>query len=262
MGILKNQIKENFSQIPNELITDTRISIQARMVYVYVSSKPSGWVVCNTDVKQSIGIKDDKTMAKYWKELQDFGWLTRTKATPNNAEKNGTYNYILNASPILGNFPILGKNGNIQNLEISKKRKYPKNGDLNNKEDSNNTELCSNTEVKKIIKEKFTATINALYHRRQTTEWSEKELKALDKVIERKDAEVELEEIKEFYIGGYRYRRRDILTLLNNWTTELDRAMNRVDDQPPKPINVHTSIINDPVWSPDERGLQKAPWED
>lgn len=262
MGILKNQIKENFSQIPNELITDTRISIQARMVYVYVSSKPSGWVVRNTDVKQSLGIKDDKAMAKYWKELQDFGWLTRAKTTPNDTEKTGTYNYILNASPILGNFPILGSNPNLAKTQNWQEPKFGKNTHLNNKENSSNTELGSNTELKRNIKEKFTATINALYHRRQTTEWSDKELKALDKVIERKDAEVELEEIKEFYIGGYRYRRRDILTLLNNWTTELDRAANRIEEQPTKPVNIHTAVINDPVWSPDERGLQKAPWED
>ena len=33
-----------------------------------------------------------------------------------------------------------------------------------------------------------------------------------------------LEEIEKLYNSGYQYRRRDIITFLNNFTTELDRS--------------------------------------
>lgn len=129
---------------------------------------------------------------------------------------------------------------------------------------NNNKEIINKSNNKYTYEQRqsIIARLSALYHRRQSTAWSDKEIKALDKVLERDDVLQELDDIEDFYIGGYRYRRRDILTLLNNWTTELDRAANRIEEQPPKPANVHTAVINDPVWAPDERGLQKAPWED
>lgn len=259
MGVLKNQIKDNFTQVPNELITDCRLSIQARMIYVYLASKPTGWTVRNDDVKQALGIKDNVAMARYWRELQEAKWLVRQKVTPTGNSNVGTYNYLLSESSKIEEMPNLGK------TEIWGKTKFGKNRNLNNTKELSNTKEISNTDNKKnILKkdeqaEKLKERINTLFHRRASTVWSEKELAVLNKIASRKEAMEELTAIESLYNSGYKYRRRDIQTFLNNWTTEFDRAQNGAQDiDKPKRFS---SQIGNPVWAPDERGRQPAPWD-
>ena len=72
--------------------------------------------------------------------------------------------------------------------------------------------------------------LGALFGRRATTEWSEKETKSYRKTKpERPDFEDEVKLIEWFYLieekAGYPlWRRKDLETLLNNWTGELDKA--------------------------------------
>ena len=67
--------------------------------------------------------------------------------------------------------------------------------------------------------------INTLFSRRDTTQWSDKELQSLKKIVKRKDIKQELQWIEWYYNTDCKYLRRDIATLLNNWTGELDRAI-------------------------------------
>lgn len=66
--------------------------------------------------------------------------------------------------------------------------------------------------------------INKLFNRRDTTAWSPKETTRLKEISKRPGVLEELEEIEKLYNSGYQYRRRDIITFLNNFTTELDRS--------------------------------------
>ena len=66
--------------------------------------------------------------------------------------------------------------------------------------------------------------INKLFNRRDTTAWSPKETTRLKEISKRPGVIEELEEIEKLYNSGYQYRRRDIITSLNNFTTELDRS--------------------------------------
>lgn len=70
--------------------------------------------------------------------------------------------------------------------------------------------------------------ISRHYNRRKTTAWSEKENAALRQVASRPDALKELKQILKLYNSSYEYARRDIQTLLNNWTVELDRAAHKI----------------------------------
>lgn len=229
MSILRNKLKDRFVQVPNELVTDNRISIPARLVYVYLASKPDGWKVLNDDVKKSLGIKDDSTLARYWKELINAGWITRKKCLP--GENAGTYEYYIEDVPKIGNLPNME---NSQKWDVSKNGKNP---DYNNTDSYNNTEELSNTENKppytppkkdtsNKIKSELAQRINALFHRRESTAWSVYEMRKLKEVAGRTDALTEMGEIEKLYNSDYPYRRRDISTFLNNWTTELDRARN------------------------------------
>lgn len=86
-----------------------------------------------------------------------------------------------------------------------------------------NAQITSIVEIAKYIKE----ALNAFYHRKPTTTWSSKENTQLTSIAHRTDAIAECDAILSFYRSGYQYKRRDIYTLLNNWCTEYDRAMNR-----------------------------------
>ena len=73
--------------------------------------------------------------------------------------------------------------------------------------------------------------LNALYHRRDSTEWSDKEKKAYLKISQRPDFVDELSRIEQYFAAmksdaRHQFLRHDLITLLNNWTGELDRAAN------------------------------------
>lgn len=232
MSILRNKFKDRFVQVPNVLVTDTRISIPARLVYVYLRSKPDGWIVRNCDVMKSLGIKDNGAMAKYWHELETSGWIVRHKTA------TGTFDYELNEADPIGEKPNEG---------ISAIREKPNKGKtpaIYNTDSLSNTDLLNsnnppyippeekNPETppkadnsKEIISE-LKRRVNALFNRRDTTTWTDKETAKLRQVAKRNGVLEECAEIERLYNSGYEYRRRDIITFLNNWTTELDRARN------------------------------------
>lgn len=78
--------------------------------------------------------------------------------------------------------------------------------------------------------------INALFNRRESTQWSDKEIRAYRKLTI--DAE-DLELLSRYYLAtdipdDKNIRRRDIVTLLNNWPGEVDRARDycqKIDDR-------------------------------
>lgn len=75
------------------------------------------------------------------------------------------------------------------------------------------------------------AEIGSWFNRRPTTPWSEKELKAWAKVPKPIDPD-DWQALRWFYTqSGCGYLRRDIQTLLNNWSGEIDRAKNFQPDR-------------------------------
>lgn len=90
--------------------------------------------------------------------------------------------------------------------------------------------------------------IGALFRRRDTTRWSEKEIAALSKIVVDED---DLTSLECYYSAGIRedkdYRRRDLLTLLNNWTGEVDRAQawRRRNAPKNKRVTAPVSVPND-----------------
>lgn len=87
--------------------------------------------------------------------------------------------------------------------------------------------------------------IGGWFNRRESTAWSEKELKALKTVLKLNTPEDDLVSLENRYLSGCKYLRRDILTLLNNWNGEIDRA--KRDE--PRPYSA------DSLRAPDERRL-------
>jgi hypothetical protein len=62
--------------------------------------------------------------------------------------------------------------------------------------------------------------ISKLVKRRESTKWSDKEVKALAK-LKPTDEDIAFLESKDYV--NHPYRRKDLFTMLNNWSGELDR---------------------------------------
>lgn len=145
MSVVKNEIKEKYSKIPNEAIMDKRLSNGALRVFALLFTKPNDWKVYNKAIMKDLGIKKQDTLSKYWKECIDTGWITREKITDPKDGKVGAYNYRLNLTPTKE--VATPENG------VHQKRVYPKMVELNN---NNNT----TKKEKEIIYDEFMAAWN------------------------------------------------------------------------------------------------------
>lgn len=85
----------NIVVIPNEILTDNRLSMGAKVLYCYLASKPYNLTVGNKEIQNSLNIKDSRTISKYWKELLNCGWLSRERNTDEKGQFTGGYTYQL-----------------------------------------------------------------------------------------------------------------------------------------------------------------------
>lgn len=134
MSTTRNPLKGNFTQIPNELVLDKKIPNGAFRVMVYLFSKPSGWVVNNSDIKKQLGIGQNDTIADYWKKLINEGWITRVR------NSGGGFDYDLNIEKKL---PTELEEGGV--FGKTPNRGNPQYGEMPN---HSNTDFSSNTEMK------------------------------------------------------------------------------------------------------------------
>jgi hypothetical protein len=95
--------------------------------------------------------------------------------------------------------------------------------------------------------------IGSWFSRRASTIWSDKETKALKAVIALRTPPEDIDALETRYKSGNPYLRRDIITLLNNWNTEIDRAKQPVTQlslthgQPTDAIARRNSLLGDDV---------------
>lgn len=94
MGKLFNQIKTNFTVIPNKFIAEKNLSAMARIVFIYMLSKPEDWLF-NRDIVCSDLAVSKETLKKYIDELVESGWVTRL-GQQNESGKFGGVEYVLN----------------------------------------------------------------------------------------------------------------------------------------------------------------------
>lgn len=77
-------------------------------------------------------------------------------------------------------------------------------------------------------KDEIMAMVGRWFNRRATTKWSAKEMKALKAVLDLQPMDDEIAALDRYYSATIQakddYRRRDVVTLLNNWQGEVDRA--------------------------------------
>lgn len=138
MGVLRNELKSNFTQIPNQLLFNSKLSFGARILFCYLASKPDNWKIINQDIITNLQISAE-SVAKYFKELLDAGWITREREIDTKGQYCGGYDYTIYSQP---KNSLLEKNPNQEKSLIRKVS-----GNNNNTNPINNINTTNNTNI-------------------------------------------------------------------------------------------------------------------
>lgn len=93
MNNFKNNIKANFTAVPNFVSNDQRLSWKAKGIFLYLASKPNDWQFYMNEIKKNA--TDGKTSLQTGiKELEELGYLIRKKSVDGNNQFNG-WDWIL-----------------------------------------------------------------------------------------------------------------------------------------------------------------------
>lgn len=87
--IIRRNLTASYTAIPNDVLTDQRMSIEARWLLAYLLTKPHTWVVRVGDIRNSGGIGRDKAYSLL-KELCEIGYIKKVESR----EEGGTYTNI------------------------------------------------------------------------------------------------------------------------------------------------------------------------
>ena len=79
MNEFKNNIKDNFTAIPNTFINDERLSWKAKGIFLYLASKPNDWEFYMTEIEKN-ATDGKQSLQSGVKELEQFNYLIRQKA--------------------------------------------------------------------------------------------------------------------------------------------------------------------------------------
>jgi len=87
----------NFTQIPNLIIQDERLSWKAKGIYMHLISKPDDWTYYVDEIVKSA--RDGKEAVQTGlKELEKYGYLVRTDARSKDGKFSGK-DYLLRIEP-------------------------------------------------------------------------------------------------------------------------------------------------------------------
>jgi len=93
MSKLIKDFNIGFTQIPNQIIRDDRLSWKAKGIYMHLVSKPPVWSFYVEEIIKSS--KDGKTAVQSGiKELEVYGYLKRVKAKSDDGKFTG-WDYLL-----------------------------------------------------------------------------------------------------------------------------------------------------------------------
>ncbi len=89
MSNIQNRIIQQdvdpFTMVPNEIITEPNLSNNAKIVWTYLRMRPHDWTFYNCEILKHIKISS-KTLVKTFKELEEFGLITRTQLRGSNGQ--------------------------------------------------------------------------------------------------------------------------------------------------------------------------------
>lgn len=141
MSVIRKKIDNNYTKISNQMILDMRVSNGAYRMLNYLWSLPDNWTVNNSDIKLKLNIGDNATIARYWKQLIDAGWIVRLQV------KNEKLQFVGYDYELIPDMQII-TNAELDNIRIGG------NTQLGNTPHLNNTNLLNKTNINKKINKK------------------------------------------------------------------------------------------------------------
>lgn len=83
--------RQSFSKTPTELLNNPAISLGAKGLYAYIQSKPKNWKFSIEKISYQV-LEKKGVVAKFLKELEAYGYLTRTKVSSGRGKWDIVYN--------------------------------------------------------------------------------------------------------------------------------------------------------------------------
>lgn len=141
----KHKITKNFFKGPNEIVLDDNISNGAFRLAMYILTKPDGWSVNNSDIMKKLRIGSKRTLAKYWRELLESGWIERCRERLDDGRFKRNYSYEFHSEnkkkiepkghfPLSSTNPYLGESGPLNKTDYISNTEY--NSNIKEKADS------------------------------------------------------------------------------------------------------------------------------
>jgi len=117
--------KDNtYTCISNQMINDESLSCEAKMVMIYLLSKPDSWIINQTEVQRSLKISRDKCK-KAFSILINIGYMDRFQIRDSRGRVTG-YDYNLyETSPKSGVSSEINQSTENQLLDIQLLEKHP-----------------------------------------------------------------------------------------------------------------------------------------
>ncbi|PAF41074.1 helix-turn-helix domain-containing protein [Helicobacter sp. 11S02596-1] len=88
-------MQNNYSKLPNHIITNKNLSRDAKALFWYIASRPIDWDFSNKDIQETLGFKHHDTIAKYLKELLNSGYVQREKIQNEAGKFTGKFKYFI-----------------------------------------------------------------------------------------------------------------------------------------------------------------------
>lgn len=206
-----------YAQIDNRPLRDKRLSWRARGILAYLLSQSNEWKVMTANLVNQ-GTEGRDAVRAAFKELASLGYAV---LIPTRHGKE--WHIIEQPTP--------------DNPTFSHALKKPTSGKANvGKSPTKNTEQLLDTDTV-TKKTKQADRLAAIFNRRKTTPWSEKEVRAWKQLTKRGPLDDDELAMVERYYAKNRKKpdnicRRELFTLLNNWPGDVDKARHWCDQNP------------------------------
>lgn len=114
----------DYTIVPNSLLRNPNISLQAKGLYAYMRSHSDGWSMSTKRIAEAVGVHLD-TLPKYFGELEDSGYLKRERSRSSNGTFSGRV-FVIYGETVHGETPYTGKHRIRENTVYGKTRQHKK----------------------------------------------------------------------------------------------------------------------------------------
>lgn len=123
--IVRGQLPaDNYTITSNSAIEDTSVSLKARMILVYLLSRPPGWVTSAERLAKTISEKDGLSAIKSGlRELEQAGYLKRTRTRDEHG--HWRWDHTITDRPSVDNRPVVEASPQVRKPKPRRKPKEP-----------------------------------------------------------------------------------------------------------------------------------------